>query len=514
MTVDLYFRKRQILIKMKRESGLLMPIFSLPSKYGIGDFGKEAYNFIDFLSESNQRVWEILPLVQTGYGNSPYSSVCSSSYSVYYISPEMLFENGLIKRSELNSTKHNGKNIDYGFLYQNRIALLRKAFSRFDRSDEGFVKFIKSKRAFDFALFTSIKNAEGQKPFYEWRKDYKFRNKKALKEFEKKNSEEILFWQFTQYLAEREWFALKKYANMKGVKILGDMPLYVSGDSVDVWLNPSLFKLNDDLTPRKVAGVPPDYFSSDGQFWGNPVYDYEMHKIEGFAWWKKRVKHALKLFDLVRIDHFRGLDRYYQIDSKATTAKDGEWVEVPSDELFSAIHSVVNKDKIIAEDLGIIDDGVRNLLAKNGYPGMKILSFAFNGDKNNPYLPKNVEENAVCFTGTHDNDTLIGLIGEMCEEERKSFALRVRESLKVAKIKLKITDERSLARAIIELGFNSRAKLFILPFADLTYKNSDYRINEPGKLKEQNWAVKFSKKDFTSSVLTRLKTLSKKYKRK
>ncbi len=496
---------------MKRQSGVLMPIFSLPSKYGIGDFGTEAYNFIDFMQKSNQKIWEILPLVQTGFSNSPYSSVCSNSFSVYYISPEFLYNEGLINKRELSKTKIKTKYVDYGFLYNVRDYLLRKAFSRFDREDKEFVKYVKSKKSFDFALFTSIKLFEKQKPFYEWREEFKFRNKKAINKFTSEHEEEILFWQFTQYLAEKQWFSLKKYANEKGVKIFGDLPLYVSPDSVDVWLNPQLFKLNSDLTPKKVAGVPPDYFSQDGQLWGNPVYDYLKHKEQNFSWWQKRVKSALKIFDLVRIDHFRGLDRYYEIDCNEKTAKNGVWVDVPSEELLKKIHKVVDKNKIIAEDLGIIDDGVKNLLKQSGYPGMKILSFAFNGDNFNPYLPENIEENSVCFTGTHDNDTLIGLINKT--GERENLKNQVKSCLKRAKINRKIDGVRSLAKSIIELGFSCKAKIFIIPIWDLFLKNSEYRINEPGTVKRENWAVVFGKKDFTDKKAEYLLRLTKKYNR-
>lgn len=490
-----------------------MPVFSLPSKYGIGDFGTEAYKFIDFLSESKQKFWEILPLVQTGYGNSPYSSVCSTSYSVYYISPEALYKDGLIKKSELKKTVYKGKYIDYGFLYENRLPLLRKAFSRFDKEDKEFLAFIKKKKAYDFALFTAIKLFEEQKPFYEWREELKLRDKKVLKTFCKNNSEEVLFWQFTQYLAEKQWLSLKKYANKKGVKIIGDMPLYVSSDSVDVWKNPKLFKLNAHLTPKKIAGVPPDYFSKDGQLWGNPVYDYDFHRQDNFSWWKNRVKGALKIFDLVRIDHFRGLDRFYEIEANAQTAKEGVWVEVPSDELFSAIHSAVDKRKIIAEDLGVIDDGVKKLLKATGYPSMKILSFAFNGDERNPYLPENVEENSVCFTGTHDNDTLIGFIESLKEEERLFFAKRVKKSLIGQGVKGRDDGSVNLAKSVIELGFSVKSKLFILSATDLLLKGTDYRINEPGTVKEQNWAVRFDGRDFTKKQVNYLVKLSKKHKR-
>ena len=498
---------------MKRRSGILLPIFSLPTKYGIGDFGKSAYNFIDFLKESKQTLWEILPLVQTGWGNSPYSSVCSTSFSIYYISPEFLFENNLITKKELKSLEIKSKYVPYGFLYEKRKEILKKAFSRFDREDKDFLAFIKSKKAHDFALYTTIKNVNNQKPFYEWEKGLKYRDKKTLKTFEKENREEILFWIFSQFLAEKGWKDLKKYANKKGVKIIGDLPLYVSKDSVDVWVNPKLFKLNDDLTPKKVAGVPPDYFSKDGQLWGNPVYDYESHKRDNFTWWVNRVKYALKLFDFVRIDHFRGLDRYFEIESDALTAREGNWIDVPSVELFTTLHKKIDSKKIIAEDLGIIDDGVRKLLKFTNYPGMKILSFAFNGDKNNPYLPKNIEENSVCFTGTHDNDTLLSLIKSLDFEEKKHFIFLVKENMKEFNVKGRVDSDVTLAKRVIELGFSCPSKFFILPLFDLLLKDSEYRINEPGSVKEQNWGVKLSALSDMKKEKEYLLSLNKKYDR-
>ena len=328
-----------------------MPIFSMPSKYGIGDFGKESYRFIDLISDANQKVWQVLPLVQTGYGNSPYSSVCSTSFNPYFISPELLKEQGLITNQELKFSLTNKQYIDYGELYAVRYPLLKKAFSRFDKQNPEFQKYLKSKESYDYALFMSIKYASGQKHFYEWDCELKNRDKKALKKFEKAYQDQVLFWQFVQFIAKSQWLNLKKYANSKGVKIMGDMPLYVALDSVDVWTNKSLFKLDENFAPTKVAGVPPDYFCADGQLWGNPVYDYDEHKKDNFSWWANRIKKVLKIFDLVRIDHVRGLDRYYQVDSDKTNARDGEWIKVPSIELFDAIHSKVNKNKIIAEEI-------------------------------------------------------------------------------------------------------------------------------------------------------------------
>lgn len=485
-----------------------MPIFSLPSKYGIGSFGKESYKFVDYLESAGQKVWQILPLVQTGYGDSPYSSVSSTSFNPYYISVDGLIEKGLITKAEAKFAFAKEGLIDYGNLYAVRYPLLRKAFSRFDKTDTGFQKFVKSKEALDYALFMAIKNASGQKHFYEWDNPLKNRDNKALNKFIKDNGEELLFWQFVQYLAKKEWFELKSYANSKGISILGDMPIYVALDSVDVWKNPELFKLDGDFKPKKVAGVPPDYFSKTGQLWGNPVYDYAEHKKDDFAWWTARIKTALSVYDFVRIDHFRAFDRYYEIDADRKDAIVGEWVEVPSEELFAAVHKSVDRKRIIAEDLGIIDDGVRELLKSVGYPGMKILSFAFNGEDNNLYLPESLPKNSICYTGTHDNDTLMGLINSASEWDKNNLYRGVKNSLSKMNIAAKIENDEDLARAIMLLGFYSKANLFIMPMQDVLLLNSDYRINEPGTVKEQNWSVRFNEKDFKKSAANNLKKLA------
>lgn len=486
-----------------------MPVFSLPTDYGIGDFGKSAYKFIDYLSQSGQKVWQVLPLVQTGYGNSPYSSVSSQSFNPYFISPELLKEQGLITKAELEFSRSKSKYINYGELYAVRYPLLRSAFNRYDKKDKAFRKYITSKESLDYALFMAIKFASGQKHFYEWDEPLKRRDERALSSFKKSYKEEILFWQFVQFTAKTQWFNLKKYANEKGVQIMGDMPLYVALDSVDVWVNPELFKLDDNFNPKKVAGVPPDYFSEDGQLWGNPVYDYIEHNRTSFAWWTQRIKRALTTYDYVRIDHFRGLDRYYEVEPNRTDAKIGEWIDVPSEDLFNAIHSEVDKDRIIAEDLGIIDDGVSELLKWTGYPGMKILSFAFDGQKNNLYLPENIEENSVCYTGTHDNDTLKGLIEQMSEWDYNNLINGVSNSLKALKQRGDVSAKDNLIDAIITLGMHSKSKLFIMPMQDLLHKGTEYRINEPGTVKEQNWSIKLDNSDFNANSKAKLLRLTR-----
>ncbi len=453
-------------------------------------------------------MWQILPLVQTGFGDSPYSSVASDSFNPYFISLDGLKESGLITASEAKFAQMEEGLIDYGKLYAVRYPLLRKAFSRFDKEDKKFKKFLSDKEYYDYALFMAIKYASEQKHFYEWDKPLRDRDEKALKKFAKDYKEEIAFWQFVQFLAKTEWLKLKKYANDNGIEILGDMPLYVALDSVDVWKNPHLFKLDEDFKPKKVAGVPPDYFSKTGQLWGNPVYDYAEHKKQGYVWWAERINKALKVYDYVRIDHFRAFDRYYEIDAGALDATEGEWVEVPSKELFEAVHKTVDKTRIIAEDLGIIDDGVRGLLKHVGYPGMKILSFAFNGDENNLYLPENIEENSVCYTGTHDNDTLLGLIKSATEWDKNNLTLGVKKSLTKFNIKGKTNTDIDIAKSIILLGAYSKSATFIMPLQDVLLKDSDYRINEPGTIKNQNWSVRFKTSDFNKITAKRLKKLT------
>lgn len=498
---------------MKRQNGILMPVFSLPSKYGVGDFGKEAYNFIDFLALAKQKIWQVLPLVQTGYGNSPYSSVCSYSYNPYFISPEELYKQKLVSKKDIDSIQNSDKYVDYGFLYNVRYPLLRKAFSNFDVNNKDFIKFLKTKRFEDYALFMTITELNNYAPFYNWEHDLKFRNETALAKIKKEHKDSILFWQFVQYECERQWVNLKEYANSKGVEIIGDMPLYVAWNSVDVWVNSERFKLDENLTPKKVAGVPPDYFCSEGQLWGNPVYDYEFQKQNKFVWWKNRITEALKVYDYVRIDHFRGLDRFYQVDFGKPNAIEGEWVDVPSKELFDTILNAKNKNRIIAEDLGIIDDGVRELIKYTGFPGMKILSFAFNGEQDNLYLPQVLPENSVCYTGTHDNDTLLGLINNFSEWDYNNLVNGVKNSLKELEIDKEFSSKEELVDIIIELGFKSKANLFVIPFADVLKLDTDYRINVPGVVREQNWSIKFTKEMFTKSVANKLSKLTLEYNR-
>ena len=498
---------------MERSSGILLHISSLPSKYHIGSFGSEAYEFVDYLQKAGQKLWQVLPLNQTGFGNSPYQSCASHSYNPFFISIDILKEKGLLTKKEAKSAQGSSEKIDYAFVAQKHFELLRIAFSRFNVNDIKFQKFLKEKRYYDYALFMALKTYNNNSAFYTWGEGLKRHYKRNLQRFEKSHKQEVLFWQFVQYEAETQWLNLKKYANERGISIIGDMPLYVALDSVDVWVNPSLFKLDSNLVPTHVAGVPPDYFSKTGQLWGNPVYNYGYHKRHNFSWWVERLTIALNAYDYVRIDHFRGLDRYFEIPNGAVDATVGEWVSVPSFSMFKQIDKYIGKDRIIAEDLGIIDDGVIRLLKHTGYPGMKILCFAFNGESKNPYLPENLKKNSVCYTGTHDNDTLIGFIRSQSEWDYNNLQRGVQNSLRKLRLKKDTTNEYDLAEAIIKLGFKSKANTFIIPMQDVLFLGTEYRMNTPGTLNNDNWAVRFNKKQFSRMSAKFLRTLTTRYDR-
>lgn len=476
-----------------------MPVFSLPGDYGIGTFGRESYDFVNFLQESGQKVWQMLPLSQTVFGDSPYQTTADCSFNPYFCDLDDLFEQGLLTQKELDSAKEKVKSIDYGKLYVKRTALLKKAFNRFDCSDE-FLDFVNSKKYYDYSAFMTAKKVYRElKNFPDWLKNG---NKRLIDEFLLDNAEDFLFYNFTQYVLEKQFFKLKKYANDKGVKLLGDLPLYVALDSADVWKNKNLFLLDEDFKPKKVAGVPPDYFSIDGQLWGNPIYDYDEMKKDGFKWWKNRLKRSLARYDLLRIDHFRGLDRFWSIPF-GESAKAGEWTKAYGEEILSS----VNRKNLIAEDLGIIDDGVINLLKTTGLPGMKVLLFAFDGNPSNPYLPKNIKPNSVAYVGTHDNDTAYGYAKSLSKDEFKLFAKSINEVLPdgVTKVKTK----KDAPSALVETALSTDANLVILSFADLLGLDNTYRINTPSTV--GNWTVRYKKEHFTSELAKRLKTLTEKY---
>ena len=484
----------------------MMPVSALPSKYGIGSLGEGAYLFVDFLKSAGQKYWQVLPLVQTGYGDSPYQSCSDRAGNPYFIDLEILHRKGLLTKRELQKNIDKSPKIDYGKLYGERYTALRLAFSRFDVENDGFTRFVNSGKYADYACFMALKQ-KFSAPFYEWPEEYKRRDARAMKKFRLENAEEILFWQFLQYEFYDQWTKLKKYANGKGVKIIGDLPLYVAADSVDAWVEQSVFLLDEDLRPVKVAGVPPDYFCEDGQLWGNPVYDYSRQSENGYKWWKSRLKHALSVYDYVRIDHFRGLDRFWSVNAGSPDARGGEWVKAPGEKIFEGFDA----RNIIAEDLGVIDDGVISLLERTGFPNMKVLEFAFGGDFKNPYLPWNVRENCVYYTGTHDNDTVLGFLESADDNFRKTIEKQVADCLEYLEIYRTATGKYAVAEAFQDIVYASRADVAILPMHDVLFLGSEYRINCPGTV--GNWTVRYRKRLFTETAAQLLRRKARRYER-
>ncbi len=454
-------------------------ISSLPNKYGIGTLGKEAYEFADLLKSSHVRYWQILPLTQTGYGDSPYQSVCCNSGNPYFIDLESLKEEGLIDEEELQSASAPAGRIDYASLYNERYKLLRLAYARFNIKNREFTDFVESGEYEDYALFMSLKERFGG-TFDEFPDAYKRKEYLAISEFKQSvYKSDYLFWQFVQFIFAKQWKKLKEYVNSLGIKIIGDIPLYVAYDSSDVWGNSGLFRLDEDLKPTAVAGVPPDYFSEKGQLWGNPLYDWDALSAANYDWWIERISKAAQLFDVIRIDHFRGLDKYYAIPADAQTAEVGEWLPGPGMRLFNEIRRRLGDLEIIAEDLGIVDASVTKLRTRTGFPGMKILQFAFDGSEDNPYLPKNVEEDSVIYTGTHDNDTTLGFLSEMSEEEFRQFKTKLRAALASVKAAIPIASREDAVLAINACALASKAGVAIIPVQDILALGTDARMNVP-----------------------------------
>ncbi|MBD5585578.1 MAG: 4-alpha-glucanotransferase [Clostridia bacterium] len=478
---------------MERGAGILCHISSLHGKYGIGTLGREAYEFADFLKSSHVKYWQILPLAQTGFGDSPYSSVCCNSGNPYFIDLVALRDEGLLDDEELASCEMPVGDVDYGALHKTRFEVLRLAYARFNIKDEEFVKFVESGEYDDYAIFMSLKDRYPG-PFTAFPDSFKYAENLAIKEFrETVYKSDYCFWIFLQYIFNKQWAKLKEYVNSLGIKIIGDIPLYVANDSSDVWARPELFKLDEDLNPTEVAGVPPDYFSPTGQLWGNPVYNWDVLESESYEWWIKRIRKAMQMVDVIRIDHFRGFDRYYSIPAGAETAETGEWQQGPGLRLFMQIRRKLGNIPIIAEDLGIIDYGVEKLRQRTGYPGMKIMLFAFDGKPTNPYLPRNITENSVAYTGTHDNATTLGLLKRMNDSQFMVFKSRLRSALADEEVVLPFITRREAARALCVSVLASKANIAILPIQDLLGLSDDARMNTPST-SEGNWKFRLFKR--------------------
>ncbi len=479
-------------MKKERGLGVLCHISSLPNEYGIGSLGKEAYEFVDLLKKAHVKYWQILPLQQTGYGDSPYQSVCCTSGNPYFIDIESLKAQGLLDDEELESAKMPEGDVDYSELYEKRYALLRRAYARFNIRGEKFVEFIESGEFEDYALFMSLKARYGG-TFNHFPDAYKYKEHLAVYEF--RNAvyrSEYCFWLFVQYQFKLQWQKLKAYANENGIKIIGDIPLYVAYDSSDIWARSELFQLDEDLKPVKVAGVPPDYFSKHGQLWGNPLYNWNAMRAENYDWWIDRIAKAKEMYDVIRIDHFRGFDRYYAIPASAHNATVGEWEDGPGRAFFKEVEKRLGKTDIIAEDLGILDDGVTILRDTCKFPGMNVLMFAFDGSEDNAYLPANMVENSVTYTGTHDNDTALGFLERMTDEQFKDFKKQLRKSLKEQDAYAPIVDRTDAAKALCRSAAFAKSYLTVLPVQDILCLDNAARMNVPST-SVGNWRFRLTK---------------------
>ncbi len=510
---------------MEKGSGILLHVSSLPEKYGIGTFGKEARRFVRFLAKAKQKYWQILPLNPTTYGDSPYQSFSAFALNPYFIDLDFLIKRGYITKDDVSNLKtRKTRFVDYGFIYQTRFEVLKKASIEAYKVEadkiNNFYRYNK-KWLYDYALFMTIKGLNNGASYGEWPRDLRMHKKDALIEIEMNYKEEISFWIYVQYEAFRQYKALKRYAKRKKVKIIGDMPIYVSQDSSDVWANSSLFFLNSEHRPTKVAGVPPDYFSEDGQLWGNPIYNWKKMKNKKYKWWKARFKMAAKLYDYIRIDHFRGFESYYAVKASAKNARVGKWETGPGKEFFDEIKKAVPNANIIAEDLGIIDEKVVKLMKDLNFPGLKVYQFAFSDyqkclDKElnceeedlklltykeikekkltNPFLPHHYSENCVAYIGTHDNDVLSSYLKE--HQEEIPYMLDY----------LNLTNPDDIYDTLIGSLFRSNAGVVIFTMQDLLKLGKETRMNTPG-LGYNNWRFRLHKSEVKDELASWLKLM-------
>lgn len=491
---------------MKRKAGILLHISSLPGKYGIGTLGEAAYKFVDFLEEAGQKYWQVLPIGPTSYGDSPYQSASVYAFNPYFIDFDLLQQEGLLDKADYENVCFgtNELDVDYALLFETKTKVLKKAYKNKEKISKEFKAFCQENKSWldDYSLFMAIKESFGSVAWNEWPNEYRLKDAKTLAIFKEKNAEDIDVCKFIQFLFYRQWMALKKYANDKKIKIIGDMPIYVAYDSSDVWGEPELFYLDSNLDPIDVSGCPPDGFSEDGQLWGNPLYNWEYMKNHGYEWWVKRIKAALTLFDVVRIDHFRGFAGYFAIKFGEKTARHGEWRKGPGYDLFSVINERLPGSEIIAENLGFLDDDVRKLLSQCGYPGMCIAEFEF-GDANYSSMRDGFEQNNVIYTGTHDNQTVMSFYNEQ-PEDYKRFINDI--------CNIKPTDLPNLR--IIEKCMYSIPDTCIIPLQDyLGLTDDDGRMNVPSTLGE-NWRYRCKMEDFDkklSSYIFHLTVKSSRY---
>ncbi|MBR6769777.1 MAG: 4-alpha-glucanotransferase [Lachnospiraceae bacterium] len=487
-----------------RKGGILLPISSLPSSYGIGAFSKQAYEFVDFLERAGQTYWQILPLGPTSYGDSPYQSFSTFAGNPYFIDLEELIAKGWLTVEECMFCDfgESDRYVDYEKMSQKRLNILKKAYEKSEiAKDSAFQKFREENTAWlaDYGLYMALKTVFKGESWTEWEEDLRLRKPEALAIARQEQAREIEFQEFLQYLFTKQWQSLKAYANQKGIRIIGDLPIYVALDSADAWANPSLFQLDEGGMPVAVAGCPPDAFSKTGQLWGNPLYRWDYHKETGYSWWMERIGFSFRLYDILRIDHFRGFDEYYSIPYGDPTAEYGHWEKGPGYDIFRVMGQQLGKKPVIAEDLGFLTPGVRKLLKKCGYPGMKVLQFAFDSREESDYLPHNYEKNCVVYTGTHDNDTTVGWY-QTFNPRDKAFAKRY----------LNIKGRKDIHWEFIRAALSSVADTAIIPLQDYMGLGSEARINTPSTLGE-NWKWRLLPGELPEELAERIWRMTKLY---
>ncbi len=489
-----------------RASGILLPVTSLPSKYGIGCFSESAYKFVDQLKEAGQRFWQILPLGPTSFGDSPYQSFSTFAGNPYFISLEALIQEGTLTKEECDAVDfgEDPGDVDYGKMYRGRFPLLRKAYERSDISrNPDFIRFMEQNAYWvkDYAIFMAVKDLFEGASWDQWPKDIRKRWGYSMEYYQRELYYEIEFYEYIQFKFMEQWTRLKAYANENGVRIIGDIPIYVAYDSADVWAHPELFQFDENNVPVAVAGCPPDGFAADGQLWGNPLYRWEYHRQTGYAWWMQRLSYCYQLYDVVRIDHFRGFDEYFSIPYGETTAKNGHWEKGPGIEFFHRMKECLGEKEIIAEDLGYVTDSVRQLVKDSGFPGMKVLEFAFDSRDSgsaNDYLPHNYIQNSVVYTGTHDNETLTGWFASIRPEERKM----VRNYLNNYH-----DSDREIYWDMICLAMGSVSRLCVIPIQDYFGYDNTARMNQPSTI-GTNWKWRLKEGEITEELLKRIRDLT------
>ena len=498
-------------MQIERSAGVLLHPTSLPGRYGIGDLGNEAYNFVNFLEAAGQKLWQVFPLGPTGYGDSPYQCFSAFAGNPLLISPQKLAEEGLLTIENMENVPHfDPVKIDFGPLIQYKTMLLKTAYENFKKKKD--IKIIAELGNFeeenldwleDYALFMAVKEAHGGVQWTKWDKGILLREPKAIEEWKNKLNDQVMYQKFIQFYFFKQWKELKDYAASKGIKIIGDLPIFVAYDSADVWANKNLFTVDGEGNLEKVAGVPPDYFSETGQLWGNPLYRWDEMEKDDFLWWRKRISSRLKIVDIVRIDHFRGFDAYWEIPADAPTAQTGRWVKAPGDKFFTTVQKYLGEVPIIAEDLGVITKGVEQLRDKFDFPGIKILQFAFGKDMEKKFLPHNYTRNCVVHTGSHDNDTTRGYF-ERVKDDGSDIYEFTQQYLNYS--------GEDICGELIRLAYSSVANIVVIPMQDVLNLDNESRMNYPGRL-GGNWTWRFTWSQVEREIAGKYKYMTELYER-